>query len=506
MNNLFNSVSIRKPKKNLFDLSHEKKLSCNMGELIPVYLQEVVPGDKFKVKSELLLRMAPMIAPMMHRVNVYVHYFYVPYRLLWDNWQKFITGGEDGLQTPTFPTITINEAAKAAAYKGTLSDYLGIPQTSSAETVANPLVVSALPYRAYACIFSEYYREQNLQTVVPYTKNDTVDATEWASIQALRKRGWEKDYFTSCLPWTQRGADVVLPGTPDYKSPAIVWDSISNTAAGNGALTTSGGTGAITDPADGNAAQIQNLDGYDITVNNLRRSIKLQEWLEKNARAGSRYIEQILSHFGVMSSDARLQRPEYLGGGKQPVVISEVLNTSDTATRPQGSMAGHGISVGSTNEFKKYFEEHGIVMGIMSVLPRTAYQQGVPREFRKFDKLDFYWPEFANLGEQAVINNELYHQYASGGSNTGTFGYQSRYAEYKFARSSVHGDFKDTLAFWHMGRFFSSQPALNVNFILSDPTHRIFAVTDPAVHKVYVQVYNDVKAIRPMPVFGSPLL
>lgn len=505
-NRLFNVVPIKRQKSNLFDLSHEKKLSFNMGELIPIYSEDIIPGDKFRLNSELIMRLAPMVAPMMHRVNVFTHFFFVPYRLLWSNWENFITGGPDGTIAPTFPTIQVNNNDKDLFYQGNLSDYLGIPPTNSSMTVVNFQDISALPFRAYQLIYNEYYRDQNLEAPVPITKNDTVLSAEKTQLCAKRMRAWEKDYFTSALPWVQRGADVVIPGTPDYMDPARLYKTGTQNQATNGALTADSDNPSHLQDAGMTDLRIENLDGYDIKVNDLRRAVKLQQWLENNARAGSRYIEQILSHFGVRSSDSRLQRPQYLGGGRTPIVVSEVLNTSATATEPQGSMAGHGIAVGNTHGFKQGFEEHGIVMGIMSVLPRTAYQQGIDKSFFKKDKFDYFWPEFAHLGEQAIQKKELYVAYTGANINDQTFGYTPRYAEYKFKNSSYHGDFRSDLSFWHMGRIFSNPPALNTSFMKSDPTHRVFAVTDPSEHKLWCQVYNNVQAIRPIPVFGEPQL
>lgn len=502
-NSLFNSIKVIKPRSNVFDLSHERKMSLNMGQLVPFYLEDIVPGDRFRVNSEILMRLAPMVAPVMHRINVYTHYFFVPNRLLWDNWESFITGGVDGLSAPTFPTIVSSLGTKSQFLKGTLVDYFGLPVMEDTTVPDNNITISALPFRAYQLIYNEFYRDQTLQTAIALTTNDTVDAAEQAAITAIRNRCWEKDYFTSALNDTQRGGEVVLPGTPDYSTSSHWYKQTGDSAAG-GAVTIDGDTPPHMHDSAGTDLRVENLDGYDITVNDMRRALRLQEWLEKNMRGGSRYIEQILSHFGVRSSDARLSRPEYLGGGKNPIVISEVLNTSATATEPQGTMAGHGIALGNANGFKKYFEEHGFVIGIMSVLPRTAYQQGIPKAFIKTDKYDYYWPEFANLGEQEVQNRELWHNYEGAYTGTATFGYQSRYAEYKHKASSVHGDFRDDFYYWHMGRIFASQPALNSAFVSADPTHRIFAVTDTAVHKLYAQVYTSVKAIRPMPKFGVP--
>ncbi len=238
------------------------------------------------------------------------------------------------------------------------------------------------------------------------------------------------------------------------------------------------------------------------TIIDLRNAFKLQEWLEKNARGGSRYIESIKSHFDVNSSDGRLQRPQYLGGGKSPVAISEVLQTSAAAAQPtpQGNMAGHGIAVGANNSFSYRSEEHGYIIGIMSILPRTTYQQGIPKHFLKFDKFDYYWPEFAHIGEQPIINKELY--YSGTSEDDAVFGYTPRYAEYKFMNSSVHGTFRSSLDFWHMGRIFASRPSLNNSFVESDPTNRVFAVLSG--EKVYAHVFHRIKASRKMPFFGNP--
>lgn len=498
----FNQVKITRPRSNGFDLSHEKKLSCNMGRLVPILVQEVIPGDKFKVNTESLVRFAPMVAPVMHRINVYTHFFFVPNRLVYGEWEKFITGGEDGNQVPSFPKIDFTDSNRVDLLPGNLPDYMGLPSTEAATPMSVGLSVSALPFRAYQLIYNEYYRDQNLETALAITKNSTVSTEEKAVLITMRNRAWEKDYFTSALPWSQRGGEVGIPNNVQYKDQASTIGGTTN----NDPLYQDV-AGRITVGNGGPTVGIDNIEANEILVNDLRRAVRLQEWLEKNARAGSRYIEQILSHFGVRSSDARLQRPEYLGGGKSPVVISEVLSTFNNETVPGANMYGHGISVGNTHGFRKSFEEHGYIIGILSVLPRTAYQQGIDRSYTKFDKFDFYWPEFANLGEQEILNKELYFDYGdASGNNQKTFGYQSRYSEYKFKNSSVHGAFKNSLAFWHMGRIFDAPPVLDKPFIMSDPTHRIFADTDTLDHKLYIQLYNDIKAVRPMPIFGTPTL
>lgn len=504
MSKLFNTIANRRPGRNAFDLSHEKKLSLNMGELVPIYLQEVVPGDKFRVNTEALIRLSPMLAPVMHRVNVYVHYFFVPNRILWTNWEDFITGGPEGTTMPIFPQVSYDNSKKQYFYEGTLADYFGIPVCDVMDTIASPAYLSALPFRAYQRIYNDYYRDQNLQAEIP---NDTGDNSDMSTECVLRKRCWEKDYFTSALPWAQRGGDVIIPSEMSYRNPAILIDDNTGLpVAVGGDLTATGGSGYL--KTNGVNSTIDNVEGVDISINDLRRSIKLQEWLEKNARGGARYVEQILSHFGVRSSDARLQRPEYLGGSKQPIVISEVLATFNNESVPGGEMYGHGLSVGRNRGFKKFFEEHGLIMGIMSILPRTSYQDGIPRLFGKNDKFDFYFPEFAHLGEQEIWQQELYFDKTETiyQNHKNTWGYQSRYAEYKFNPGTVHGDFRTTLNFWHMGRKFATKPELNAAFVESDPTHRVFAVEAESTDKCYVQLYNDVKAIRPMPVFGTPMI
>jgi len=495
--NIFQNVKGANPRMNTFDLTHEKKLSFNMGELVPIYLQEILPKDKFKVQTELLLRVSPLIAPLMHWVNAYIHYFFVPNRLVMTTWEDFITGGIDGLQAPAFPKLQQLNGYKTYFYEGTLADYMGIPIMGTGTPSDTPYI-SALPFRAYQTIYNEYYRDQTLNPVIDYDKTSSVQTTDYAKLLTIRKRAWEKDYFTSCLPWTQRGGAVNVASTPTYKTQSDV------VSAAAGALERDA-NGLLITPGP-NSARIENIDSIATSVNNLRTAFKVQEWLERNARNGYRYIEQVLAHFGVVSSDARSQLPVYLGGGRTPITISEVLQTSKTDVSPQGNMAGHGIGVGQSNYFTKQFEEHGYVIGILSVIPRTAYQNGLNRVWQKFDKYDYFWPEFAELGEQAVLSKEIYQDYAdSSANNNNVFGYQERYAEYKFNQSTVHGEFRSSLNHWHAGRIFSSRPSLNAAFVEADPTHRIFANTTTTVDKVYAQILNKVDALRPIPFNVTPI-
>lgn len=541
MANIFNSIRLKRPRRNVFNLSYENKLTANAGELVPIMCKPVVPGDKFRVNTEMLVRLAPLVAPMMHRVDVFTHYFFVPNRLLWNQWEDFITKGVDGTEVPAFPKIAlrgdwVNPTSGAALLSdGSLWDYLGLPTIGGFNGVAFPdkdpnsvmppvgYEVSALPFRAYQLIYNEYYRDQNLTQPIDFTLDGglVTNVTEIISLLTLRRRAWEKDYFTSALPWVQRGPDVTVPvnnnsGALDVvlkDSPhADVYHVPGTTAfpkdgglrSISGALVVGGGE---PDPAYLEPSNFQvNVDELGVSINDLRTSNALQRWFERNARSGSRYIEQILSHFGVRSSDARLQRPQFLGGGRTPVSVSEVLQTSSTdTTSPQANMAGHGISAGVNHGFKRYFEEHGYIIGIMSIRPRTGYQQGVPKDFRKFDNMDFYFPEFAHLGEQEIKNEELYLQQTPAG-NEGVFGYTPRYAEYKYSLNEVHGDFRGNMAFWHLNRIFPESPNLNTTFVECNPSNRVFATAETSDDKYWIQIYQDVKALRLMPKYGTPML
>ena len=509
---LFSQTVGARPKSNAFNLSHEKKFSMKMGDLVPILCEEIIPGDKWQCNTEVLMRMAPMVAPIMHRVNVFTHFFFVPNRLIWEDWEDFITGGEDGTSEPVRPYRTISSAWNAFMGEGTLADFLGF--STITPTVA--VNFNALPFRAYNMIYNEYYRDQNLEEKIPVLTTSGNDATSASEFFALRKRAWEKDYFTSALPWTQRGGEVNLPlsGTAPVRTEpenGVIYEVSGGGNPATGAVSLNAND-ELTDLTN-NEIQPTNLvadvDAVTLgTIEELRRATKLQQWLERNARGGSRYIEQILVHFGVLSSDARLQRPEFLGGGKTPIVISEVLQTSSTDTEtPQGNMAGHALAAGNSHRFTKKFEEHGYIIGIMSVLPKTAYQQGTRKHLLKDDKFDYYWPEFAQLGEQPILQGELYDDYVTA-NRTGTFGYQSRYSEYKYIPSSVHGTFKSSQAFWHMGRIFTAAPQLNEEFIQADTTEineRAFAAGDTE-DQLWVQLYHNIKAIRPIPKINNPSL
>jgi len=520
-NRIYENVQGNHLKRNGFDLSHDKKLTGNMGKLIPIMCEEVIPGDSFKNKTELMLRLAPLIAPVYHRVDVYTHFFFVPNRILWKGWEDFITNPDSGLVPPTI-TLT-SEDTGSLVQTSSLADYLGLPITQIQDVLANRAVhVSALPFLAYQSIYQEYYRDENLQPAeldLP-CPDEGVTIFEYEKLLKLRTRAWEKDYFTSALPWAQKGDPVTFPFagsapvTLDYNSSSTQkWqlpnssdtqaDTIRKDIGNPGTAKTQVGNHTVL--LDPNGTLKVNFDEItQITVSQFREMLQLQSFLELNARAGTRYTEYLRARFGVQAQDSRLQRPEYLGGGVQQVAISEVLQTSSSdASTPQANMAGHGISVGTTNEFKSYFPEHGFVIGIMSVMPRSCYQNGLNRMWFRNDLFDYYTPEFAHIGEQEVKNKEIFLS-SSESFCEATFGYQSRYNEYKSKSPSVHGEFRNSLSFWTFARNFGGSPLLNSTFIECNPSNAPFAVVGDTVDHLYIQVYNDLKALRPMPLFGTP--
>lgn len=518
----FQKVLVKKPNRALHDLSHEKKLTCKMGQLVPVLAEEVLPGDSFRISTEVFTRFFPLIAPIMHRVNIYLHGFFVPWRLVWEDWEEFITQGVDGNSSVTLPVFTGNtDDFYAETYwssPGSLADHLGIPVQMLTNDPGDHVDISQLPFRVYQKIWTEYYRDQTLYALPSgIDVIDSVDIDISAGTPAIIKiktRAWEKDYFTSSLPFTQRGTEVTLPlgttapveGYGDVKfidntgtvvTPATPKGVFVHT---DGQITQDG-----TSPTPGNSFGFTGLEAdlssaTAATINDLRAAFALQRWFEKNARGGARYIENTLVHFGVKSKDERLQRPEYIGGGKMPVVVSEVLQTSQTDVTPQGTQAGRAGSAGSFN-MSYNATEHGMLMIIMSILPKSGYFQGIPRFFLKSDFSEFFWPDFAHLGEQEVYDAEIYNE--SGITKSDVFGYQERYAEYRYHYDTAAGYMRDSLDHWHLLRKFSTAPGLNAAFSVAAADDRIFPAED--CDQVMSQIYFDIKAIRPVPKFGTPI-
>ena len=491
MNPLFKRVGSVRPGRSVFDLSYEKKFTADMGYLYPIMCDEVVPGDTWEIGNEIVIRFQPLIAPMLHEVNCFVHYFFVPYRLLDENWEDFITGGVDGASEAVLPRWTPVSTAV-----GSLWDYFGFP-TGVTPVGALPI---QYPLNAYNLVYNEYYRDE--------TQIDEVSLTS----EVIQKRAWEKDYLTSALPWQQRGTAPALPisGTshavwPDssfYNNGSGVAVGIYNLASDHRFYMSMGAYGLenIKGALNSNTVDLSEASTFDVA--DLRLAFQIQKWMERNARAGVRYVEFIGGHFGEQPRDDRLQRPEYLGGSKNPVIISEVLQTSSTdATSAQGNLAGHGITVGQTFAAKYHALEYGCIIGIMSVMPKPAYQQGIDRQWLRRTRYDFYFPEFANLSEQAIELAEVYAQ-GTEALNRKVFGYQGRYDEMRVKRNQVCGLMRTVFDYWHMGRKFTAEPALNQAFIECDATKRVFAV--PSEPGLVVSFGNRIRAIRPLPIMSEP--
>lgn len=471
-------------KRNKFSLSHYHLLSLNQGLLVPIGHYEVLPGDTVQHSTTALVRAAPLAAPVMHPVHCRIHHWFVPYRLLWDSFESFITGGPTGTDASLRPFFNINGSYGAS----TLLNYLGLPIGSFTN-----LQISALPVRAYQLIWNEWYRDQDLSVAAGFTKASGLDAGTSTTLQRV---AWEKDYLTSARPWTQKGtaAGIPLSAAPSNPAaPGYFRNSTTNAIV----------TGAVTSEAVTGDLQVGGVDAYynpnntlTMDVNALRNATSVQRYMEARARFGSRYSEY-LRYLGVKSSDARLQRPEYLGGGKQTIQFSEVLQTAE-GTNPVGMMRGHGIGAMRSNRWRRFFEEHGIVMSLMSIKPRTVYMQGMHRSWFRMSKEDFWQKELEHIGSQPVYLREVYAPGASPGT---LFGWQDRYDEYRHLESRVSGEFADTLKYWHMARDFASPPTLNGSFVEADPTNRVYQA--PSASQMYVMAQHSIQARRMLSKVGS---
>lgn len=612
---IFSTEPRRRVRRTKFHLNHEVKTTARFGEFTPILCQEVLPGDTWKLQTEQFIRFAPTLAPVMHRINATLHYFFVPNRLLMrDCWETFISPSgfkdEERAELPylhfdgyalhmTEDEMTAYNNICAEVYNSRYLDHIGInfagakarwiaSSTSEAKAVVNVagdafldgrFNLPLLPICAYWLIMDEFFLDENQNDIRTFKKcllelcklgemslsdyilkasddidwslfeqwNDGDHITFLIEVLQLCKRAYEKDYFTSALPDTQRGDEVTIGSLsatlPDMYLPAgatvitgtaekvdtapltrsgVIWAnhldddklySVNENSQESEQAQLRGATTAHEQIVDDHGRQIggQELTINPVTINELRRAVRLQEFLEKSMRAGYRLIEQIFSHFGVMSSNKLLDRPQFLGGNINPVTVTEITGTAGTDVTHLGEYSGHLQSFGGSRVTKFRSEEHGWLFCFLSVLPRTNYCQGIARQFQRHDRFDFAWPEFAHLGEQEVWMNELYNGSDLALDPHETFGYQSRYAEYKYIPSQVSGDFKtpDKLKYWTLARQFELPPTLSNEFIQCDPLDEnntdIFTVQDDSDY-LYCQFYHKILAKRCLPKFGVPML
>lgn len=508
--------------RSTFDRSHSYKSTFNAAELIPFYVDEALPGDTFTLRVNALARFATPLKPLMDNLYMDTHFFAVPYRLVWQNWEKF-NGEQVNPGDTTDYTIPAFGNTANAFPEGSLGDYMGLPTGVRIHSQQ----ISALPFRAYNLIWNEWFRDQNLQSQVPVLVTDAGDA---ASGYTILKRGKRHDYFTSCLPWPQKGDAVSLPlgtqapvkgiganNTTWADPPQTIYES-------DGTVTTYGTAKWINHTAGANSQwQVQKSPDGDYpniyadltnataaTINQLRQAFQIQKLLERDARGGTRYPELIKAHFNVDSADQRLQRPEYLGGGSSPIMINPVAQTSETldpgSNTPQGNLAAIGTGQVSGHGFTKSFTEHCILIGLVSVRADLTYQQGVNRMWLRKTRWEFFWPALQNIGEQAVTQSEIYQE-GDAVNDAIVFGYQERFAEYRSKPSLITGKFRSQAAqpldFWHLGQKFDTPPVLDNTFITENPPiDRVIAV--PSEPHFLFDAYISLKCARPMPLFGVP--
>lgn len=543
--------------RSTFDRSCSNKTSFNVGEVIPFYVDEVLPGDTFKVKTSKVVRLQTMLTPMMDNVYLDTYFFFVPNRLVWEHWRQFNGENTESAWIPAteyeVPQITAPDDTGFSV--GTIADYFGIP------TGVSGLSVNALPFRAYALIMNEWFRDQNLQDPLLIPVDDaTVEGVNTGTFVTDVAKGGKPfiaakyhDYFTSCLPSPQKGPDVTIPVAeagnypvmalpttyqpyvdPDtgfyypalYRSDSAISNGVasrmqngvtSNSLNGFGEFVTNSLTNFETNGmsteytaapvnlwavADGNAAAA--------TINQLRLAFQIQKMYEKDARGGTRYIEILKSHFGVTSPDARLQRPEYLGGNRVPINVNQVIQQSATGTgdTPQGTPVGLSLTTDTNDDFIKSFVEHGFVIGLMVARYDHTYQQGLERMWSRRDRFDYYWPSFANIGEQAVLNKEIYAQGSS--EDDEVFGYQEAWADYRYKPNRVSGEMRSqyaqSLDVWHLADNYETLPALSDSWIREDAANvdRVLAVTSDLSNQLFCDVYIKNETTRCMPMYSIP--
>ncbi len=507
MGHKFSEVPRADIPRSSFDRSHGLKTAFDAGLLIPIFIDEALPGDTFNLNMTAFARLATPIFPLMDNMFLETFFFAVPHRLLWDNWEKFCGSQDDPGDSTSF---LIPTKALGTPNVGSIYDYMGVPLT-----VTGTVNLNALPFRAYQLIWNDWFRDENLQDSVTLDTGDGPDVTGFTVL----RRGKRHDYFTSCLPSPQKGVAVGLPlgieapvvgdGSPiGVTDPGLTWErDLSHVAQDVLLATDPTGTGNIylnTDPLQ--SGMIADLStATAATINQLREAFQIQKLLERDARGGTRYTEVIKAHFGVTSPDARLQRPEYLGGGSSPVIVSQVPQTSETGTTAQGNLAAYATANLHNHGFTKSFTEHCVLIGLISVRADITYQQGLDRMWSRQSRFDYYWPALSRIGEQSVLNREIFAEGIA--ADALVFGYQERYAEYRYKPSRITGimrsDAAGTLDSWHLSQDFSALPVLNASFIEDNPpVDRVIAVpTEP--HFIF-DSYFSLRCARPMPLFGVP--
>lgn len=534
MKHLFSQIPRAQISRSVFDRSHGWKSTFDSGYLVPFLVDEVLPGDSYKVKFNFLARLSTPIVPTMDNLFIDTFYFFVPYRLLWKHWEQF-NGQQDYPDASTDYLVPQTTAPVDKGFPvGSLEDYFGLP------TGVKGIKANELAARAYALIWNEWFRDENLQNPINLSSFAEIASASglddvglgdagFTGSHKLLRRGKRHDYFTSALPWPQKGPGVELPlsGNAPVNVDGGLFDAnhvqptVKSTVTNKNVVLFKSGDYDdrifLNTPYSGPGPSTTSPLYADLssvtaaTINTLRQAFQLQKLYELDARGGTRYTEILRSHFGVVSPDSRLQRPEYLGGSESPVIINPVVQNSATgstgAETPQGNLAAYGLasSTSAKHGFTKSFVEHGIIIGLLNVRADLTYQQGIPRMFSRRTRFDFYWPVLAHLGEQAILNKEIYAQGTS--ADDDVFGYQERYAEYRYFPSMITGKLRSTdpqsLDVWHLSQKFDRLPTLSAQFIEDNPpVSRILAVQNEP--QFIIDSYIEMKCARPMPVYGVP--